>query len=252
MQVLLFTSCLTETFYPRSLIAMVRVLEHLGCSVSVPPNQTCCGQPMYNNGFTADAAEIACRFVMAFAGEAPIVTPSASCAAMLREHYVELLTSAGHDVASVSTFCNRVREFGEFLSIELHVDLAATAILKTAHAESPTGLPITCHESCHSRSLGKHGATAQQLQPMCGKDFVPLDKWDQCCGFGGTFAVKYPLISDALVRDKVDAIRATGANVVVCSDSGCRLNIEGAARRGGLSVTFVSLAELLAERWGLT
>jgi len=249
MNVALFITCLTDNFYPRAGIAAVKVLERLGCTVSFPQAQTCCGQPMYNNGFHPEARALARRMIRIFAGAPYVVTPSASCAAMLRESYPHLLLGD----PSAAALAARTYEFAEFLARVLKPDLRALG------ASWPG--QVTYHPSCHHRALGPDDHAQALMRQIDGLTLIPLDKAEQCCGFGGLFAVKYPDISGAMARDKAACILATGAPTAVCNDAGCTMNIAGACRRIGSSggdqgrnaplPRFTTLAEIIAESLGL-
>lgn len=243
MKVALFVTCLTENFFPRQAIATVKVLERLGCTVSFPPAQTCCGQPMYNNGFHAEARRLAARMVRLFDGADWIITPSGSCAAMIHDYYPQLLERARLSPDRVQRFVARTREFCEFLVHELKVDLRALGVRSPGRA--------TYHYSCHLRGLGITDEAIQLIRQIDGLDFVPLENAEQCCGFGGTFAVKYANISGALVRDKAACIQRTGATTVISNEAGCTMNMAGACHRAGSDVPFKSIAEIIAESLGL-
>lgn len=243
MRVSLFITCLTDSFYPRAGIAAVKVLEHLGCEVDFPQEQTCCGQPMFNNGHRSGARALADRMVRVFRDSDAVVTPSGSCAAMIREYYPDLLADAPDSGAAARAFAAKTYEFAEFLTNILRVDLSGLGAAWHGSA--------TYHYSCHLRGLHITDESVRLLRQIRGVSFTPLSNAEQCCGFGGTFATKYPEISGAMVRDKVEAIRATRAETVVCSEAGCCMNIEGASRRAGLSASFKSLPEIIAEGLGL-
>jgi len=243
MRVSLFATCLADTFYPRTAIAVVKVLEHLGCEVEFPAEQTCCGQPMYNNGFHAEARELARRMVRVFEGSEYVVTPSGSCAAMVHDYYGELLGDDSAYRRGVSELIGKTYEFVQFLVHVLTIDPRKLKVRWRGK--------VTYHYSCHLRGIGVTDEAIRLLAAIEGVEYVPLEKMDQCCGFGGTFAVKYPTISGAMVRDKVECIRATRAHTVVCNAVGCTMNIAGACRRAGVNVTFKSRAEILAAGLGL-
>jgi L-lactate dehydrogenase complex protein LldE len=242
VQAALFITCLTDNFYPRSGVAVVKVLEHLGVDVAFPAAQTCCGQPMYNNGFQRDAREVARHMIRVFAPYARVITPSGSCASMVREHYPALFDDPRERKAAAD-LAERTREFTEFLVQDLRVDLRALGARWDGH--------VTYHYTCHLRGLGVTDEVLQVLDQIDGLTVTPLEKAEQCCGFGGTFAVKYPRISGSMVQDKVQCIAATGAATVVSNDAGCTMNLAGACRRGGHDVGFTSLAEIVAESLGL-
>ncbi len=240
MKVSLFVTCLTDTFYPRAGIAVVKVLEKLGCEVEFPADQTCCGQPMFNNGYHDEARALARRMIQVFEHSECVVTPSGSCAAMVREHYPELLEGDHAFEEGAKELAGKTYEFVEFLVKVLKVDLRAIGVRLPGKA--------TYHYSCHLRGLGMTDAhTVGLLRQIDGLEFVPLEKADQCCGFGGTFAMKFPQVSGELVRDKARCIAATGAKTVVVNDAGCTMNIAGACRREGMDVEFKHVAEVIAE-----
>ncbi len=244
MRIALFITCLTDNFFPRTGVAVVKVLEHLGHEVEFPADQTCCGQPLHNNGFSDEARLIARRFVEVFSGFEAIVTPSASCAAMVREHYPRILglDSASTDPARGvidSTF-----EFAEFLVQKAGVNLGEMGVNWSGAA--------TYHPPCHLRDLHRPADdTAALIAQIPDLSHTALEHAEQCCGFGGTFASKYPQISGSMVRDKVQAIENTKADTLICSEAGCAMNIAGACRRQSVPVRVVSLAEVIAEGLGL-
>src|SRR5580765_8165648 len=205
--VALFITCLTDQFYPHVGVAVTKILEHLGCRVRFPDAQTCCGQPFYNNGFHDEARDLAKRFIETFEGCEYIVTPSGSCCAMVREQFHELLKNDHAYEHGLEHVTSRTYEFVEFLDQVLKVDLSKLRL--------PTSQTVTYHYTCHLRSLGVKDQAVPLLRQMGNINFVPLEKTDQCCGFGGTFAVKYPAISGAIVEDKINCIAATNAQVTV-------------------------------------
>jgi L-lactate dehydrogenase complex protein LldE len=245
--VALFITCLTDQFYPQVGIAVTKILERFGCRVRFPRAQTCCGQPFYNNGFQDEARDLAKRLIEVFepyvlAG-GYIVTPSGSCCAMVREQFEQLL---GQDHAwhhGVHRVASRTYEFVEFLDKVLKVDLATLKL--------PTPQTVSYHYTCHLRGLGVKDEGVRLLRQIGGVDFRPLEKTDQCCGFGGTFAVKYPEISGAIVEDKTQCIAATGAQTLVCNDAGCTMNISGMCHRQGVKTQVRHIAELMADAMGL-
>ena len=243
-QVCLFATCLTDTFFPRAAVATVRLLRHLGCTVHFPPDQTCCGQGQFNNGLHDDARILARNLIQAFPPDATVVSPSASCVAMIREYYPSLFA---HDPAwhtRARDFARRTFEITEFLAHHLQPDWPSLAPRLAAR--------VTYHYSCHSRTLGiEPSLTESLLRAVADLDYHPAHKLDQCCGFGGTFAVKEPAISDALVAEKVAHLAATHPDIIVVNDAGCTLNIAGYCHRNNLNFRFLHVAELLAEALGL-
>jgi len=243
VRIALFITCLTEQFYPRVGIATVKVLEYLGHEVTFPAAQTCCGQPMFNNGFHDEARNLAVRMIEVFADAPWVVTPSASCAAMVREHMPQLFAEHTPARARSEELAHRTLEFVEFLT-RFHSDAFARLSL-------PAPAAATFHRSCHLRSLGMSDEALSLTRGITNLNVTPLPQADQCCGFGGTFATAYPEISGVMVREKAQAIRATNVDVVLCNEAGCAMNIEGACRRAGIHARFTSTAELLAEALGL-
>ena len=237
--VALFITCLTDQFYPQIGIAVTKILEHFGCAIHFPQAQTCCGQPFYNNGFQGEAKELAKRFVEVFERYEYIVTPSGSCCAMVREHFPHLFH---HDHAwehDVEHICRKTYEFVEFLDKILKVDLSTLSL--------PKQETLTYHYTCHLRGIGVKDEGVRLLKQIGNVDFRPMEKTDQCCGFGGTFAVKYPAISGAIVEDKVRCIAATGAATTICNDAGCTMNISGMCHRNGIPTNVRHIAELIAD-----
>ena len=248
VKVALFITCLTDQFHPRAGEAAVKVLEHLGHEVVFPKGQTCCGQPMYNNGFTIEARRLAKRMTRVFQGAMSqgaeaIVTPSGSCAAMVRRHFPQLFEDSPSDLQVVRGVAEHTWEFAEFLDRVLEIDL------KTLGARWPGS--VTWHFSCHLRDLEGRDATLRLLKGISELDYRPMAEMEQCCGFGGTFATSYPDVSSQMVAAKVEAISASGATAVVGNDTGCTMNIAGACRRRGQEMRFLTVAELLAEALGL-
>jgi L-lactate dehydrogenase complex protein LldE len=173
-----------------------------------------------------------------------VVTPSGSCCAMVREHFPHLL---GHDHAwehGMQGLVKRTYEFVEFLDKVLKVDFAQFKL--------PKPETMTYHYTCHLRGVGVRDEGVNMLKKIGNVEFVPMEKTDQCCGFGGTFAVKYPEISGAIVEDKVDCIAATKAQTTVCNDAGCTMNISGMCHRSGVDTRVRHIAELMAEAMGIS
>ncbi|HLL88258.1 MAG TPA: (Fe-S)-binding protein [Tepidisphaeraceae bacterium] len=245
--VALFITCLTDQFYPHVGVAVTKVLEHFGCRVGFPEAQTCCGQPFFNNGYHPEAKELAKKFVRDFEpfvmDGGYVVTPSGSCCAMVREQYEILLGTDSAWADGAHRVLSRTYEFVEFLDKVLHVDLAKLKL--------PAPEAVTYHYTCHLRGIGVKDEGVRLLRQMGNVDFRPLGKTDQCCGFGGTFAIKYPAISGAIVEDKVQNVAATGAKTLVCNDAGCSMNISGMCHRNGMETKVRHIAELIAEAMGI-
>jgi L-lactate dehydrogenase complex protein LldE len=238
MKVQLMITCLGDVLRPAAGQATVRLLRRLGHEVEFPVQQTCCGQPHFNSGFAEWAREQARHTIQAFAADAPVVVPSGSCAAMVKLEYPHLLADDADWHGRAQELAARTFELADFLVNRLGVvDVGAKYAGKVAY-----------HYACHLRGLGLAGEVERLIQAVEGATLMPLARQDQCCGFGGSFSVRYPDISGAMVRDKVRCIAATEANAVVSTDTGCLMNIGGRLRREGRAVEVLHLAELLERR----
>lgn len=243
LDVALFITCLTDTFTPRVGVAAVRLLRHFGCTVHFPREQTCCGQPHYNNGYHDEAARLGRRLIDVFAGYPHVVTPSGSCAALVKHHLPHLLEHDAAYAGQAKDLAARTWEFGLFVTKVLHVDPATIP--------APPGQSYTVHYSCHMRELADPSLTCRLVSEMEGVDYRPLDRLDVCCGFGGAFNLQYPEISDGMTRDKVSHVRQTGATTLVCNEGGCGMTLGGTAHRLGSPMTIKHVAEVWAEGLGL-
>jgi L-lactate dehydrogenase complex protein LldE len=242
--VALFVTCLTDQFSPQAGLAVMHILEHFGCRVHFPQAQTCCGQPLYNNGFHGEAAGLARRMIEVFEPYPFIVTPSASCCAMVREHFPQLLAGEAAWQPGLQRLVSRTYEFVEFLQKVLKVDFEAIRL--------PQRQALTYHYNCHLRLLGVGPEQADRpLREMGNLEFRPLEKAEQCCGFGGMFSVEHPAISAVMAADKAKCIGDTGAPTVICNEAGCSMNISGMLHRQGVPARVRHFAEVLAEALGL-
>jgi L-lactate dehydrogenase complex protein LldE len=236
-QVTLFVQCLVDALQPQVGEAMLTVLHRLGLSVTYPENQTCCGQPAFNSGYRKEAKAAARRFIEVFQAASVVVCPSGSCVHMVRHHYPLLFADDAKWLPRAQRLAEKTYEFSEYLVDGLGVDDVGANYRGR----------ITYHDSCHlSRGLGVREQPRRLLGKVRGAEFVELNESDRCCGFGGSFAVKYPDISAAMLRDKVGTIIDSGADTVVGCDAGCLLNIQGMLSRRKLPVRTLHIAELLA------
>lgn len=242
MRVALFVTCLTDTFFPRVGEAVVRVLRHFGCQVEFPEAQTCCGQPAYSSGYAAECEQVAARMLDVFEPYEAVVTPSASCAAMIRSHYPEVLGQWPERRAAAENLARRTHEFTAFLR-----DVLEVRIEQHVRFEQAT----TFHFPCHARSLSSPAELAGVLARCGGERVSPPEHADLCCGFGGAFAADQPEISGAMLREKLAQLSATGAAQVICNEAGCALQMMGGAHRAGLPLRFRHVAVCLAESLGL-
>ena len=235
----LFVTCLVDNFFPDVGFAVVDILEELGLTVEFPQAQTCCGQPAFNAGFWDDARAMARHTIDVLAqSEAPIVIPSGSCADMIIHHYAEILAGDPIYGPRAKAVAERTYEFTQFL-----VDVLGVADLK---AES--GGCLTYHASCHGlRGLGIKEQPQKLLANITGAEQKELPGAEECCGFGGLFAVKMSSISGAIMNQKLDNIQSTGADTVVGTDVSCLMHIAGGLQRRGSQVRVKHLAEVLAS-----
>ncbi len=236
----LFVTCLVDIFRPSVGFAAVKLLEASGCRVEVPRAQTCCGQPAYNSGDRADARAIAARTITAFEGYDYVVAPSGSCAAMLREHYPSLFDGDPEMSRRSADLAARTHELVSFL--------ADVRGLSDVEARFPAS--VTYHDSCSGlRELGIKDQPRALLASVEGLTLSEMSDAEVCCGFGGTFCVKYPDISNTMVGVKAAAIESTGADTLLAGDLGCLMNMAGKLKRRGAKVSVRHVAEVLA---GLT
>jgi L-lactate dehydrogenase complex protein LldE len=231
-RVALFVTCLGDTLQPHVGRATVELLERLGLAVEFPREQTCCGQLHFNAGYPGEARALARRFVDVFAPHEVVVTPSGSCAGHVRVHYPHLLGVAAR------AFSERVLELSELLVGRLRVEDVGAAWEG----------PVAYHPTCHSlRLLGVGDAPVRLLRAVRGLELVDLPDAEECCGFGGTFAVKNAAVSTAMLEDKLAAVAASGAGTVCACDGSCLLHIGGGLERRGSPVRAAHLAEILAH-----
>ena len=239
MRVAVMSTCIGDAMFPDAVRATVRLLRRLGCVVEVPEAQTCCGQPMVNTGYLDEAVPPLRSFVKAFDGYDAIVTPSGSCAVSARHQHGIVAQRSGDPalVAAVERTAPRTYELSEFL-----VDVLGVTDVGAYFPHR-----VTYHPTCHSlRMLGVGDRPVRLLREVRGLDLVELPRAEECCGFGGTFAVKNADTSVAMVSDKARHVRETGAEVLVAGDNSCLMNIGGALTRQRAGVRVMHLAEILA------
>ena len=234
-RVALMITCLADMFYPEVGERIVRLLRRLGVAVTLPAGQTCCGLPLFNSGYHTEAAAVARRTVAAFADADAVVVPSGSCAWMVKHEYPGLLTDPG-ERAAAARLAARTWELSQFLVHQL------------GRRRFRSAMPgrITYHDSCHLlRGLHESESPRTLLRGLVGADFVELPGCDECCGFGGSFAVRLPEVSTAILDKKLASVEATGAGAVVACDAGCLMQIRGGLSRRGSRVRALHLAEVL-------
>lgn len=237
MRVSLFVTCLVDQLWPSVGVAATQVLQRVGCSVEFDDRQTCCGQPAFNTGYRAEARMVAKRFIETFerGGAEAIVSPSGSCTAMVH-HYEDLFEDVGWR-ARARAVAERTHELSSFLVNRLGLDDVGATFAGR----------LTWHDACHGlRELGVRAEPRRLLSRVRGVELVEMPNADACCGFGGTFSIKYPEISVAILDRKIEAINRARVDAVVSGDASCLMQIGGRLSRLGSSVRTLHLAEVLA------
>lgn len=239
MKVQLFIPCFVDQLYPDTAFNMVKVLEKLGCTVSYNSNQTCCGQPAFNAGFQNECKDVATKFLNDFSGNEYIVSPSASCSGFVRNYYGKIFdnSSVHNDVKGIS---KRLFEFSEFL----------TDVLKVENIGATLEGKATYHDSCAAlRECKIKEGPRKLLQQVKGLELVEMNDVETCCGFGGTFAVKFEPISIAMADQKVNHALATGAQYMISTDLSCLMHLDGYIKQKGHNLRTLHLADVLANGW---
>lgn len=236
MKVALFVTCLGDQLAPEVGMSVVRVLRRLGCEVLFPEGQVCCGQPAMNSGYPREARSVARRLVEAMAGAEHVVSPSGSCAGMIRHHFPALFEGDAGLLREAQALAQRTHEFSQFM----------IKVLGVSRLDASFPHKVTYHPSCHgTRLLGVRDEPLALLRAIRDVEIVPLPHADDCCGFGGTFAVKLGAISGAIVDEKVTHVVETAARYLVGTDVGCLMNIAGRMKVRGVPVTAMHIAELV-------
>jgi len=233
----LFVTCLVDFFRPTVGFAAIKLLESSGCEVHIPENQTCCGQPAYNTGDQKTARRMAARVIKAFEKYDHVVIPSGSCAAMMKHHYPRLFKEKSSMGVRAQRFSGKVFELTSFL----------TDVMKISRVSVTDNAIVTYHDSCAGlRELGIKAQPRQLLAGVSGLSLREMDKPEVCCGFGGTFCMKFPEISNRMTMNKIEDIRRTGADTVLGGDLGCLLTMASAFTRAGIDIKVRHVAEVLA------
>ena len=237
----LFVTCIVDMIYPGTGMSVVDILEHVGIQVDFPPDQTCCAQPAFNSGYRAEARTVAKHFFKAFKDAAVIVTPSGSCAAMLRHEYPLLFTpDDGTLYDEAQRIASITWEFSEFLVDGLGI---VNLDLSLPQRES-----FAMHDACHGlRGLGLGGAARDLIAHLGNADLRELNECEVCCGFGGLFSVKMPELSNAMLQNKVSNINASAADTIVTGDVSCLTQMNGGLSRSKSAKRVMHLSDLLAK-----
>jgi L-lactate dehydrogenase complex protein LldE len=236
MKVALFLTCIGDQLYPDVGRSVVRVLERHGCEVAFPAGQTCCGQPAWNTGYPGEARKVAQKLISAFADAECVVSPSGSCSGMIRHYYPLLFEKDPALRREAEDLADRVYEFSQFM----------VRILNVERLDASFPHKVTYHPSCHgARLLHIADEPVALLRAIPDLELVPLPRAEDCCGFGGTFAVKLAPISAAIVDEKIACVRETAAHYLAGTDLGCLMNIAGRMQVLGVPVEALHIAELV-------
>lgn len=238
-RVSVFVTCVVDQVFPKVGLAMADVLERIGYEIDFREAQTCCGQPAFNSGYHQDARQVAEHFIRVFRDAEFIVVPSGSCTSMITHHFHDIFPKDSDLYEEVEYLAPRVFEFSQFL----------TDVAKVEDVGARFEGAVTYHDSCHSlRELKIKDGPRRLLRNVKGLELREMSIAEECCGFGGTFSIKFPEVSGGMARTKIDSIHATGANAVVSIDSSCLMQLQGALSRAGSKVKTLHLAEVLACR----
>jgi len=230
-------TCLGDVFFPEVGVALVKLLRRLGVTVEFPEGQTCCGMPLYNSGYHDDAAAVAARTVDVFAGAEHVVVPSGSCAWMVKAEYPGLLAHDSRRQKAAQELAARTRELSQFLVEVMGIERVASSFQGK----------VTYHDSCHLlRGLAESRSPRTLLRGVPGVELIDLPGADECCGFGGSFSVRLPEVSSAILGKKLDNVERTGADCVVACDAGCLMQMGGGLSRRRSRVRALHLAQVLA------
>jgi L-lactate dehydrogenase complex protein LldE len=239
MKVQLFIPCFVDQLYPQTAFNMVKVLEKAGCEIVYNTNQTCCGQPAFNAGFWDEAREVCTKFLKDFNNADYIIAPSASCVGFVRNYYSKLFENAAV-FNQVKDLSKRIYEFSEFL----------TDVLKFENIGAELNVKATYHDSCAAlRECKIKEAPRKLLSKVKGLELIEMNETETCCGFGGTFAVKFEGISIGMADQKVINALASGADYIISTDLSCLMHLDGYIKGKKLSLKTMHIADVLAEGW---
>ena len=242
----LFVTCIVDQLFPEVGVSVVRVLRRLGVTVGFPGGQTCCGQAVYNSGYRREAREMAVRTLDEFRESEYVVVPSGSCSAMIKHFYLDLLEDDPALLARAERLSRKVYEFSEFL-VEVLGPSTGSGEEPVVEGSGPSaGSGVVFHPGCHLlREMEVRDAPQSLLRAVAGLEVREMRNAESCCGFGGAFSVKMPHISEGMLRDKVSAVRDSGAGVLVSCDMSCLMHIGGALRREAPEIEIRHLAQVL-------
>jgi len=239
MNIQIFVPCFIDQLYPDVAFNMVKVLKKAGCTVHYNTAQTCCGQPAFNAGFHGEAKEVCTKFLQDFEGADYIVAPSASCVGFVKNYYKQVFENSAHKTQAAKT-AERIFEFSDFL----------VNILKETNFGAVLNEKATYHDSCAAlRECKIKNEPRQLLNNVAGLELIEMNDVETCCGFGGTFAVKFEPISIAMGNQKINNASDTGASVLISTDMSCLMHIDGCAKHEGKPMRMMHLADVLASGW---
>ena len=236
MDVDLFIPCFIDQLYPDTAFNTIKLLEKAGCTVHYNPDQTCCGQPFYNAGHWDKSKGLALKFIKDFPGNRPIISPSGSCSAFVKNHYKHLFKDDDNAIKKCSVLSSRVFELTDFLVNRL----------KQTDFEASFPHKVTFHDSCHAvRDYGIKDEPRTLLKNVKGLELIEMEDTDVCCGFGGTFSVKFEPVSAAMAEMKVKHALATGAQYIIGTEASCMMNIQGYIAKHKLPIKTIHIADVL-------
>ncbi len=239
MRVQLFVPCFIDQLYPQTAFSMVKVLEKAGCEVLYNPNQTCCGQPAFNAGFVNECSSVAKKFLSDFNAADVIVAPSASCVGFVRNYFPQVFNNTTQ-MNEANNIGKRICEFTEFL----------TRVLKQEDFGATLNVKATYHDSCAAlRECNIKEGPRKLLGKVKGLHLTEMNDNETCCGFGGTFAVKFEPISVAMAQQKITNALATGAECIISTDSSCLMHIDGVIKKNKTPLKTMHIADVLASGW---
>ena len=238
MRVFFFSTCLAGGAYADTCVNSIKLLQREGVEVVFKKDQTCCGQPAFNSGYYDEARKVALHQINLFKGTEPIVLPSGSCAGMMKVDYIELFKGTEHEEAA-REFASRVYELSEFLD----------SVLKVKYIDRGNKVKVTWHSNCHALRVAKSiNAAKNIIRSLDNVELIELEREEECCGFGGTFSVKEPEISNAMVSKKVEDIENQEVEYVLVADAGCLMNISGAMKKQNSKTKAVHFYDFLMSR----
>lgn len=240
-KVYFFATCLGGAMYADTCVHAIKLLQKEGVEVIFKKDQTCCGQPSYNSGYYEESKKVALHNLNLFNGDYPIILPSGSCAGMMKADYVELFAGTQYE-EEVKKFSSRIYELSEYLD----------KVLNVRYQDTGNPIKITWHSNCHALRVAKCIPSAKNLlRRLQNVELIELEREEECCGFGGTFSVKEPEISRAMVHEKIADIQSRNIDCLIAADAGCLMNISGAMAKIGVEIPSMHLYDFLAQRIGI-